>query len=452
MRYWLIIILILSTNVRAQDITEVIRDTHIALTSIDLAPTLAAGECPTLHEEQDEALSTYQCHCENEIEVLENTVMELPENHLLRQRHNIRFVSIGSSFKLVNDNHLGTFIGLEGDDDGLTFGGDLGLNSVLERGQSRIKVGINYSLRQYTKPLTGVTKVDPLTNTSQLFYYDENGNYVNALKENRPDLDRQYDRSMNLYNQASMTSTLLNLDLMIERPKLPSGAGLDYGLQVGLNRISDTSDQLGARIQDNHHKSTDIYRFESKAFSNLLVNGFYNYIQIEPKVKFSAPEVNFANNTCSLKASAQFSVLFNTLIENKPHQLSIIEPKLKADVSIGIIPLKRNPETSVIELNSSVNLDPLNKLPQNANPGVMGTANLGLKFNGNLGKNVSFYIVPIEFYVPLNDPNKQNNILGGEYLEVGDRTIKAKDLENDIFATWGEIGLVFKLGAGRSSR
>ena len=62
----------------------------------------------------------------------------------------------------------------------------------------------------------------------------------------------------------------------------------------------------------------------------------------------------------------------------------------------------------------------------------------------NTGKRISFYIIPIEFYVPLG--NDKNNILGAETVKVNEKIIQTEIMNKDVIGTWGEIGVVIKLG------
>src|SRR5690606_28837115 len=103
--------------------------------------------CP-LDDDVQTAPDEYSCSADKETATeplfLPQTVIELPPTHPLYEKHKIRFVSIGTSIKLVNDNHQGTYIGLPGDDSGNTFGGDIGLNQVLAKGDKRYRIGVNY--------------------------------------------------------------------------------------------------------------------------------------------------------------------------------------------------------------------------------------------------------------------------------------------------------------------
>lgn len=445
----LLISTLLSFSLQAQELDQVAYDITTFLEQNELVVTPSA-DCNALSGEvQTDETNEYQCGAPDDVATDDPTqtpptIVELPKTHPLRQKHKIQFLSVGVKFKLVNDNHQGDFIGLKGDDDGNTFGGDIGLNTEFARGQDRLRIGVNYSLRQYTKPLSGGTRVNSATGEKEMWYYDSEGKYQEALLESGN--AGEYSEDTYLYNQASLSSTILNVDLMLDKPQFDKKFGYSYGVKLGVQTLNDTPTQAGSNLQDNHHSSTDIYRFESRAFSNLLVNGVYHYLQVEPQMEIRAPELKFAGQTCSLKASTHFSVLFNTLLEkDQPSQrLSFVEPKLNTNLTLGIIPLKYS-NKSVIEVNSALNLDPLNKLPRNANPGVIGTADLGLKINGNIGKNISFYVIPIEFYMPLNNANKTNNMLSGETVTVGHREIQAKQLENDVVGAWGEVGLVIKL-------
>ena len=302
-------------------------------------------------------------------------------------------------------------------------------------------------MRQYTKPIKGYSILDFENNMVDVYGVNEENNQVHIGSFNR-DLNENENSNNWMYNQASVTLRVLDVDLLIHKPAFKGKGSLDYGLSLGVKELNDNLNQRGAVLQDNHHRKSEIYRFQWDTFSNLIVGGSHKFATVEPKVSLNFPTLDFFGGVCRLNSTASASILFNNAItpnRTPSSTLNLIEPKAQVDFSIGIIPLKRSKKKSVIEFGGGVKVDPLNKTPLNADPGTQGTARGGLKFNGNLGKRISFYVIPIEFYVPIGKKNL-HNMLSNENFMVGDQVIQTDVLTKDVIGSWGEIGVVIKLG------
>jgi hypothetical protein len=432
----------------AEDVSleDVTYDVATVLTSLEIGKT-HTGNC----SEQDLSVSStppkYNCHCDTKT-VQGKKLIPLAANHPLKKKYNIQLLSVGSTFKVVNDNHLGHFMGMPGDDYGNTFGGDVGVfaNLKVKENQKKIRVGVNYRMRQYTKPIKGYTSLDFENNQVNVYGKDENNNNVHIGSYDRDMNSEDFSKDWNR-NQASLTLRVLDVDLLINKPAFKGKGSLDYGLALGVKELSDNANQKGASMQDSHHTNAGIYRFEWDTFSNLLVGGSHKFLTVEPIVQVNLPTIDLFGGVCRINSSARASLLFNnsfTPNRTPSSTLNLLEPKAQVDFSLGLIPLKGEKKKSVIEFGGGFKYDPKNKTPMNADPGAQGTARGGLKINGKIGKRINFYIIPIEFYAPIGKTD--NNILSAESFMVGDQVIQADILTQDVIGSWGEIGVVIKLG------
>jgi hypothetical protein len=453
------ILFIFILPVMAQDqVEEVTVDVVKVLENgVKLNPSLKCGD-----EEKVGLVipNNYKCDCEHKNQHEENdpVIEVIPKNHLLHKKYGLKLIKLDTSIRMVNDNNLLSLFDYNiGDDRGNTFGNDIGTTAtLLDKNNNKIKIGVNYNLRQYSLPVAGTTYLDFDTGAVDVYGKKEDGYNYNFYQTIREGLEEEYGDRDYLNNQSSMTMQMLEVDLMIEPPKEKNQLGLSYGIGIGYRDLNDDGDQLGANLQDWWHKQMNIYRFEWKTFSNLIIGGRESYLTFRPKARVDFPTLEFGK--CRLKSNAEFSVLFNTPIRNTTENqtLSIVEPKVSANFTLGLIPLKGDLDKSVIEWNNNLTYDPLNKVPANLDPGNKGFANTNLQVNFNAGKKIQFYVVPIEFYIPLGKQDPNNILSGGDpndqYIEVKGQRIKKETLTNDIIGSWGRVGVVFKLDGKKRKR
>ncbi len=427
----------------AQDLQSVVKDSDMVLKSLSNIQNWSANCSDGPDAIKNKATNTYDCACD-ESKDREQEYVVVPKEHKLNTKHGIRLIGVNTKFKVVNENHIAHYLGVEGDDRGNTFGGDIGIGAQFKTSKNRIRVGLDYKLRQYTLPIEGYTLINKEKDQLQVFARDRDNGTFHLDTRTRRELQKEYGSEEFLKNQASVTMDILEVDMVIERPKSKNGIGLEYGIGVGYKTLDDSTDQLGANIQDNHHSSQKIYRFEWDSFSNLLIGGKENYLTLRPKAKINFPDLT--HGICTLKSSTEFSVLFNTPIQKSSpnYSLNTVEPSFRSSFEVGLIPLKKNKDNSVFELYANYAYDPNNRLPTNTDPGNKSLLTTGLKINGNLGKRTSFYIIPIEFFIPMGKKDEKN-ILGKDFLEVDGQYIKAKELDRDVLGTWGEVGLTYRI-------
>lgn len=377
-------------------------------------------------------IHTYDCECDKDLSNPERKNIVVPKKHPLHKKHGIQLVSLGTEFSAINDNHLGHFVGMTGDDSGNTWGADLGLSSKLESFRHKINVGLNYQLRQFTKPLEGVTNVNSGGLTT--WVEDENGVPYILSEQEGSHFQNEYGNVKRLHNQASVSFTMLRVDMMLENKNQKSKTKISYGGGLGYKTLNDTNNQYGAIKQDSHHKSGGMYRFNWMEFNNLIVDGVEEYLFVEPKVRFEFPKL--VKGKCSLESSSEFSVLFNTPIANGSNSLNLIEPKARVDMAIGLLPLKKDKSLSRFSLFNSISYDPFNQVNAFTDSGYDAFSQHGLQINGKVGKRINYYIIPIEFYIPIGGNN--GGVMDQKVLHQNGNELLATELEKDILATWGE--------------
>lgn len=397
----------------------------------------------------------YDCDCEHgdkEYQSNPHAMEIVPKEHVLQKNHGIHLLNIGAEVNILNDN---TFLELanlvDGDDRGNTFGADFSAWGLLEnQKKNKIRIGLDYTMRQYTMPIQGNTFLNFDTGEVNVWGKDELGNRVLIAQDIRQGLQEEYGDRTFLSNQASMTVQALEVDMMIEPPREDGKIGLNYGLGIGYKDLNDTPGQLGANVQDWHHRNMDIYRFEWDTFSNMIIDGRESYLTLRPQARVNFP--TFEYGICRLQSNAEVSVLFNTPIKNtgSDYSLNLVEPKLTANVTMGVIPLKHDPQRSMLEWHNSITYDPMNRAPTNVDPGNKGFARTGLQFNFELSKRTRLYLVPLEFYVPIGNQSNDHLLSGGNTssptVAFDNQDLLKRQLQNDVIGTWAQAGIVIKLG------
>lgn len=419
----------------AQDQTQLIKDAE-AILNADLGgqpqPKCTEVSAPPM-------VSAYQCAVDVQ-EPISEKIIVVPKSHPLHQKHGIHLLSIGTEFAAINDNHVGSYLGIGGDDFGNTFGGDLALNSKWQTKTHSIRVGLDYKVRQFSKPLEGFTSISDDSRT--IYVEDAKGRtYVLDEKEGE-EFRREYGTRSYLRNQASMTYTILRVNMLWNKLESQSKLKPSFGGALGYRRLDDTNKQFGGKLQDNHHENMDIYRFNWEYFPNLLVDGVEKYIFVEPKVKLDFPTLHAG--VCTLKSSSEFSILFNTPIAKGSNSLNLVEPKASVAVDVGLFPIKKDQDISRLNFFSSLHYDPLNRVNAYTDAGVNSFSNVGLKVKGKIGKKMDYFIVPVEFYIPLG--KERDSLLGQDLLMQGGNEILGSELEKDILASWGRVGITYRFG------
>ena len=436
MKYLSIILFIISFKCLAQVTDAIIKDAGVVLNA-----DIGSGFRKECGEESNKKVTNiYECDCE---ELSDNDMdknIVVPKDHKLHKKYGIHLLSIGSEFSAINDNHIGYFFGMYGDDFGNTFGGDVKLNSVLDSKTNLIRVGLDYQLRQFTTPLEGIAYIK--ADGVETHVENEQGQRYLLGTDTQAELEDEYGRRTWLRNQASMTYTMLRVNMMLENKNQASKMKSSFGASVGYKKLNDTNSQLGAKIQDNHHNNVDIYRFNYKPFERLLVNGAEEYLFIEPKARFDFPSLT--KGVCKLSSSTDFSLLFNTPIAKGSNSLNIIEPKVTANINIGLFPMKKDPSKSTLNFFGSATYDPFNNVNPYTDSGVDAFSHVGMQLNGKIGKRLNFYFVPIDFYIPLGED--KGGIANKSMLSQNGNPILASELQKDILATWGRVGIVVDLG------
>tara|TARA_B100001971_G_scaffold111365_1_gene102394 strand:- start:18148 stop:19506 length:1359 start_codon:yes stop_codon:yes gene_type:complete len=451
MKYYSLFLFLFINTLYAQvsgDVSEVTSDVVTVLSTGVILGDTNSG----CHEEDKGSIeeADYICDCEHDQHPPKRAHELVPREHVLHKNHGIQLLDIGADVKAVNDNNQLFLIDKSyGDDSGNTFGGDINLYGTLkDLNDNKIKVGLNYQMRQYTMPLEGNTYLDFDTGNVSVYGKDEYGNHVLINQTVRDGLKEEYGDRDYLSNQASMTLQVLEVNMMVEPPRADGKIGLNYGLGIGYKDLNDTADQMGANIQDWHHSNMGIYRFEWDTFSNMIVDGRESYLTLRPRAQVEFPTLEAGS--CRLQSNADFSVLFNTPIRNTggDRSLNLIEPKASLNFTLGMIPLDE--EKSAIEWRNSLVYDPMNRAPTNLDPGNKGYFRSGLKFNFNLNKRTQLYLIPIEFYIPLGDQADDHLLSGGHKdgatVAYETENLLKKQLANDVIGTWAQAGIVIKLG------
>ena len=454
-KYSLCLCLLTSLTLMSQEYVEGVASDVVTVLSSDIVLGSQKKGCGEEGTSDLENINTYDCHCQHDESDHNSNPRALevvPKDHVLNQKHGIKLLNISANVKAVNDNNLLSFVDMNkyGDDVGNTFGTDINAwGTLLDKKENKIRIGLDYTMRQYTMPFEGNTFLDLNTGEVNVWGRDENGSRVLISNQIREGLLDEYGERDWLNNQASLTVQALEVDMMIEPPRPDGKIGLNYGIGIGYKNLDDTSSQLGANVQDWHHNNMGIYRFEWDTFSNMIIDGRESYLTLRPQAQITFPTVEFG--ACRLQSNAEVSVLFNTPIYNSSGNtsLNLAEPKLSANFVMGMIPFKNDPERSVIEWQNSIMYDPMNRTPANLDPGNKAYFRSGLRFNFQVSKRTQLYVIPLEFYIPLGEQENNHILSGGDQnnqmMNHGNQQIMKKQLNNDIIGTWAQAGIVINL-------
>lgn len=291
--------------------------------------------------------SEYSCKYEPKIKIPpgERLFALMPKDHPFAKKYKTRLISIGVNASSMNDNawQMKSFLNygiikneyLRGDDRGATFGIDYGGDIVLQISEkNKIKIAFNKRLRQITQGISGSTYFNQQNENFSVYVNDDID--IDRVRLSSSIISRNFDYNggENLYNQRSLTAEYLELDLILDQPQL------DYGLELGIKKLDDTPEQMGARIQDNWHQYRDITRYNWEDFSNLIIDSVYNYFTITPKISFDAPEVQF-NGVCTINSNVSAGAKLNIPMEKESFKLNPIQPFVSNKVSLGVIPTKK---------------------------------------------------------------------------------------------------------------
>jgi hypothetical protein len=382
----------------------------------------------------------------------------IPEEHPLAKKYKTRIVSIGITSGTINDNtwegsfayYLSTKKSERynnslrddlfwGDDRGMTFGIDYGGEMILQVSENQnIKIALNKRLRQFSQKISGATYIDQRYGQMMVLVDSESSRWETLRYSPIEDFPRNLENfSMgSLINQASLSLEHLELDIVLDQPVV------DLGLGVGLKKLDDTPSQSAAKIQDNWHKSRDIYRYNWEDFSNLIVDGVYHYLTISPQVSLNSPELSFFNGICKLNSTITAGATVNVPLQKESFKMNTIQPFVKNKINLGIIPTKKfNTGKSRFELEVETLIDPLNQTPLNVDPGAIGSLSAGLNYNQPIGARTMLTVIPIRMHFPIYGKQENSSLLSSKILDVNGMPVKTVANEREFTADWLTIKL-----------